>query len=397
MSDTLQQSLGTTVNATPTAGRTVTFYDALLGPTFASAGSVDISSTRKRGTAKLDLGKKLPFDLTFTYMRELKSGYRGEEGGGVYSAVSSVVEVPGPLNEITQDFGVRAAYNFEKGNIHGAFVAQPLQQPRRDADGRQPLPVVRHAVRRDSRPGRGRRHQRPLDQRARQRGQHGQPRLPAQVRPADPHRRRPHAGELDAERAVLPVHHQHGDPDADRGPGRQPVGAPAAVVRRQDRHDDDQPHVLVEAGGEPRPPRAVPQLRPEQQDGPFRHHRRRGRIAGPQLDRRHAHRGATRTATPRPTPTTTRRRGSPRPPATTSARSPWRGRSGSPASSGPAARRRRATTTASRSPRCTAPRTGWTCAPPTTRPSGRPRARRSTASSPTRPSARRSAPASRST
>ena len=121
MSDTLQQSLGTTVNATPTAGRTVTFYDTLLGPTFASAGSVDVSSTRKRGTATLDLGKKLPFDLTFTYMRELKSGYRGEEGGGVYSAVNSVVEMPGPLNETTQDFGVQAAWNFAKGNIHGRF------------------------------------------------------------------------------------------------------------------------------------------------------------------------------------------------------------------------------------------------------------------------------------
>ena len=94
MSDTLQQALGTTVDATPTAGRTVTFYDALLGPTFASAGSVDISSLRKRGTAALDLSKKLPFDLTFTYMRELKSGYRGEDGGDVFSAVNSVVEVP---------------------------------------------------------------------------------------------------------------------------------------------------------------------------------------------------------------------------------------------------------------------------------------------------------------
>jgi hypothetical protein len=31
------------------------------------------------------------------------------------------VEVPGPLNEITQDIGVRAAYNFKKGNLHGSF------------------------------------------------------------------------------------------------------------------------------------------------------------------------------------------------------------------------------------------------------------------------------------
>ncbi|MGE0455257.1 MAG: MtrB/PioB family outer membrane beta-barrel protein [Vicinamibacteria bacterium] len=122
MSDTLQQSLGTAVNATPTTGRTVTFYDALLGPTFASAGSVEISSMRKRGTATFDLGKKLPFDLSFSYMRELKDGYRGEDGGGIYSAVASVVELPGPLDEITQDIGVRAAYNFKKGNVHASFA-----------------------------------------------------------------------------------------------------------------------------------------------------------------------------------------------------------------------------------------------------------------------------------
>lgn len=122
MSDTLQRSLGSSVDAAPTAARTTPFYDTLLGPTFGSAGFVDISGTRKRGTAKLDLGKKLPFDLTLTYMRELKSGYRGEDGGGVYSAISSVVEVPGPLDEITQDIGLRAAYNFAKGNLHGSFV-----------------------------------------------------------------------------------------------------------------------------------------------------------------------------------------------------------------------------------------------------------------------------------
>jgi hypothetical protein len=121
MSDTLQKAIGTANDATPTAGRNVTFYDTLLGPTFASAGNVDVSSTRKRGTATLDLGKKLPLDLTLSYMRELKSGYRGEEGGGIYSAVSSVLEVPGPLNEITQDFGVRAAYRFKKGDVHGSF------------------------------------------------------------------------------------------------------------------------------------------------------------------------------------------------------------------------------------------------------------------------------------
>ena len=273
MSDTLQQSLGTTVNATPTAGRTVTFYDTLLAPTFASAGSVDVSSLRKRGTATLDLGKKLPFDLTFTYMRELKSGYRGEEGGGVYSAVSSVVEMPGPLNETTQDFGVQAAWNFAKGNIHGWFsrnlydndaetltVDNPFQwydQPYVST----PAPAVGG--------GTSARWINAPDNEASTSNLGFLLKFGRQTRIGG----RPHAGELDAERAVLPVHDQHGDPDADRGQRLQPVGAPAAVVRRQDRHDDDQPDVLVEAGGEPRHSRAVPQLRPEQQDGPFRHHR----------------------------------------------------------------------------------------------------------------------------
>lgn len=121
LSDTLQQTLGTTVNATPTANRTLPFYDTLLNPTFDAAGSVDITSLRQRGSATFDLSKKLPFNLSLSYMRELKSGYRGEEGGGVYSAVTTVMEIPSPLNEVTQDIGVKAAKNFEKGNIHASF------------------------------------------------------------------------------------------------------------------------------------------------------------------------------------------------------------------------------------------------------------------------------------
>jgi len=122
MPNQLQQSLGAANDATPTAGRTVPFYDTLLDSVFASAGSVDISAMRKRGSAEFALGKSLPFDLSLTYMRELKSGYRGDEGGAVYGAVQTVLEVPSPLDELTQDIGVKAAKNFAKGNIHGSFA-----------------------------------------------------------------------------------------------------------------------------------------------------------------------------------------------------------------------------------------------------------------------------------
>ncbi len=164
MSDTLQQSIQTGNDAAPTANRTVTFYDALLGPTFAATNSIDISSVRKRGTGEINFNDKLPFDLAFSYMRELKSGYRGDDGGGIYSAVNSVVEVPGPLNELNQDFGVKAAYNFAKGNVHGAFnrnlynnnaesltVDNPFQGTTRCTSRRRPRPSVAAAARGGSR------------------------------------------------------------------------------------------------------------------------------------------------------------------------------------------------------------------------------------------------------
>ncbi len=121
MSDNLQQSLGQAVLAQPSTARNVTFYDNLLASTFASAGKVDVSGTRKRGSVSLDLSKKLPIGLVFSYMRELKSGYRGDGGGGLYNTISSVIEVPDPLNELTQDFGVRATYEFDKGNVHAGL------------------------------------------------------------------------------------------------------------------------------------------------------------------------------------------------------------------------------------------------------------------------------------
>jgi hypothetical protein len=88
LSQTLRQAIATTADATPSAGRNYPFYQALLGPTFADANSVDISSLRQRGAVDFDLGQKLPFNLDFTYMRELKSGYRGPAGGDILGSFS---------------------------------------------------------------------------------------------------------------------------------------------------------------------------------------------------------------------------------------------------------------------------------------------------------------------
>jgi hypothetical protein len=124
MSPTLRTALGNTADATfPTSLRTYDFYNALLSPTFADANLVDLTSIRKRGDAEFDLSKKLPFDLKFTYMREVKTGYRGPGGGDILGAIAPVVDVPEPLNDLTQDFGVRVAFKFpnKMGDVHAAY------------------------------------------------------------------------------------------------------------------------------------------------------------------------------------------------------------------------------------------------------------------------------------
>jgi hypothetical protein len=121
MSGTLRGALGGAVDAVASTARTYPFYANLLAPTIASAGSVDISGLRERGNVTVDLGGNMPFDLTLAYMRELKSGSRGASGGDILGVVTTSVDVLEPLDEVTQDVGLRWAYNFKAGNVYATF------------------------------------------------------------------------------------------------------------------------------------------------------------------------------------------------------------------------------------------------------------------------------------
>ncbi|MDP2388807.1 MAG: MtrB/PioB family outer membrane beta-barrel protein, partial [Acidobacteriota bacterium] len=105
----------------PAATRTTLFYDDLLAPIFAAANTIDLTSQRNRGTAEFSVGNNLPIDLAVTYLREVRSGYRTDSGGNVRAQVNPSYEVPEPLNDVTQDFGIRAAWNFKAGNVHAAL------------------------------------------------------------------------------------------------------------------------------------------------------------------------------------------------------------------------------------------------------------------------------------
>jgi hypothetical protein len=123
MSSTLRGSLGTTIDTTlPTTARTYPFYANLFAPTIAAAGLVDLTGLRGRGHYEVDLGGKLPFELKMTYLRDVRSGTRGAGGGITYSGIGGVVvEVPEPLNEVTQDAGFTFALNRSWGNAHAGF------------------------------------------------------------------------------------------------------------------------------------------------------------------------------------------------------------------------------------------------------------------------------------
>jgi hypothetical protein len=127
MNTAVRSYLANAADPVASASRVYSFYQPLVAPLYADTNTVNISSQRERGTVEFDLGKKLPFDLAMTYMREAKSGYRGRGGGNLLGWVGEIVELPEPLDEITQDYGFRGAYNFKTnsalkmGNVHGTF------------------------------------------------------------------------------------------------------------------------------------------------------------------------------------------------------------------------------------------------------------------------------------
>ncbi|MHB1069600.1 MAG: MtrB/PioB family outer membrane beta-barrel protein, partial [Gemmatimonadaceae bacterium] len=121
MPDNLQAALQAAVVATSSSGRTYSFYESLLASTFASANRMDVSGIRKTGSVELNVGKHLPLDVTLSYRNELKEGYRGLSGGNVRGAVNPSYEVASPLDEISHDFGIRAAKNFTKGNVYVSY------------------------------------------------------------------------------------------------------------------------------------------------------------------------------------------------------------------------------------------------------------------------------------
>ena len=122
MNATTRKALGDAVDAVAAAARTYPFYLDLLGPTIAAAEHTDLKALRQRGDYVFDLGQKLPFDFTVTYNRDEKTGYRGASAGDILGVVTASVDVLEPLDEVTQDYGVRWGWkSLKHGDVHATF------------------------------------------------------------------------------------------------------------------------------------------------------------------------------------------------------------------------------------------------------------------------------------
>ena len=117
-----RQALQSAIDAKlPTSTRTFDFYNTLFTPTFASTNAVDVSGVRKTGSVELNVGEHLPFDMTLTFRNDRKEGYRGLSGGNFRNALSVVYEAAAPLDEVTNDFGLRLGHKFNSGNVYATF------------------------------------------------------------------------------------------------------------------------------------------------------------------------------------------------------------------------------------------------------------------------------------
>jgi hypothetical protein len=252
MNATARKTLGDAVDATlPTTARNYPFYANLLAPTIASAEHSDLSALRQRGDVSLDLGKKLPFDLAFTYNRDVKTDWRRERRRHSRRGHRSVDVLGRWMRSPRTSVSGLATFkgqrprrsNIYNDRVDSLIVDNPFRATDRRLSRRRCRAVRAGAF------------------------QHLPTTMPpaarsglVQVRAPDADHHRPGVRHLDAERSVHP-HSQFGDLHAGWSAGERHRLTPEAIAERQDEHGIVQLHVRIAPGRRTRDPDAVPQLR----------------------------------------------------------------------------------------------------------------------------------------
>ena len=309
MNATLRKALGDAVDAVPTAARTYPFYADLLAPTHRVGQQhrphqPAQARRRTRSTSARSCRSTC---------RSPTCARRRRGTAAPAAATSSASSRPPwtwrePLNEVDAGLSaIRCGLQLQGRQRVRHVQPQRLQQPGRRARHRQPVP--------GDRPGRTRRPPSPAARHRRASARRPTTR-PTAARSAPCSSSRSRRGSRPTSRSASGRRTRRSCPytinsaifSTTGAPANSVSHAPAAVAQREDQHDVGELRVLVASDSRPRDPGALSQLRSHGQDEPVGDHRRRVRLARPDLGRGDARPRMRRTGTRRPIPTNTRPR-----------------------------------------------------------------------------------------
>ena len=113
----LQQRYQGTILSVPRSAVTFNFLNNLVTPDLANAGLTDLKLVRNRGRVDLDLTRGKPVEVKLSYFREDRNGDRAAAGASF--GFGDVVELPEPVDYVTQDVAAVATVDRSWGSVRG--------------------------------------------------------------------------------------------------------------------------------------------------------------------------------------------------------------------------------------------------------------------------------------
>ena len=113
----LQQRYQTAITSVPRTTVNFAFLNNLVAPDLASGQLTDLKLVRGRARVDLDLTRDKPVDVRLSYFREDRSGDRAAAGASF--GFGNVVELPEPVDYVTQDVSATASVNRSWGSVRG--------------------------------------------------------------------------------------------------------------------------------------------------------------------------------------------------------------------------------------------------------------------------------------
>jgi len=113
----LQQRYQTAITSVPRTAVTFAFLNNLVTPDLATGQLTDLKLVRERARVDLDLTRGKPVEVRLSYFRENRTGDRAAAGASF--GFGNVVELPEPVDYMTQDVAATATVDRSWGSVRG--------------------------------------------------------------------------------------------------------------------------------------------------------------------------------------------------------------------------------------------------------------------------------------